>query len=154
MLLLFTASRTWDDAGYIFHVLDDLLCEHGQLTVVYGAGRGGDVICRRWVQRRIAQGARVRADPHPVDHRLDGPWPAAGPRRNQRMVRRVAKAITRHPEVPAECHGFVRDNSPGTTGCMTKARRAGIHTVPHEWDKRHQRRAGPSHATTHPREGT
>jgi len=27
------------------------------------------------------------ADPYPVDHAIDGPWPAAGPNRNARMLR-------------------------------------------------------------------
>jgi hypothetical protein len=36
-----------------------------------------------WCARQLGHDV----EPHPVDYALDGPWPAAGPRRNARMLR-------------------------------------------------------------------
>lgn len=42
---------------------------------------GADLIADIW-----ARSNGVPACPVPVDHRLDGPWPGAGPRRNGRQI--------------------------------------------------------------------
>lgn len=51
-------------------------------TVIHGGAPGVDMIAG-FVAKDIL-GLRVRS--YPVDHALDGPWPGAGPRRNERML--------------------------------------------------------------------
>jgi len=87
-------SGSWEDIAE--HLPEDMRA-HG-VTVIHGACsrkinrrvRGGLVPCEvsvdmiaDFVVRRLG----FAVEPYPVDHALDGPWPAAGPRRNARMLR-------------------------------------------------------------------
>jgi hypothetical protein len=64
---------------------------------------------------------------------VDDPWPAqwrrygnaAGPIRNARMVE----------SGPILCIAFVRDSSPGASGCADLAEGAGIHTIRYEHEE-------------------
>lgn len=51
-------------------------------VLVHGGGRGGDQIADE-----IARELGIVVRRYPVDPALDGPWPEAGPRRNERMLR-------------------------------------------------------------------
>lgn len=84
--------------------------------MIHGAcGRGADLIAD-WEAKRHG----LRVETYPVDHELDGSWPAAGPRRNSRMIRESK---------PEFCFGFATSaESKGTKDCMTKCKRAGIPT--------------------------
>ena len=89
-------SGSWEDIAE--HLPDDMRA-HG-VTIIHGA-------CSRKTSKRIgpqiiddvevsvdmladfaARGLGFTVEPYPVDHSLDGPWPAAGPRRNARMLYR------------------------------------------------------------------
>lgn len=52
----------------------------GRLVVAAGGAPGVDTIVEQWAKDRGVPFKR-----YAVDHALDGPWPAAGPRRNKRM---------------------------------------------------------------------
>ena len=49
--------------------------------IVHGGARGADTMAGAWATRMAIEEHAV-----PVDARIDGDWPAAGPRRNQRML--------------------------------------------------------------------
>lgn len=79
-------QQTLDERHRVWSTLDT---EHAKIpitTVIHGActigGRmsGADHWADEWALDRDIQCRR-----YPVDHTLDGPWPAAGPRRNRRM---------------------------------------------------------------------
>lgn len=61
-----------------FEVLAEV-CQSGD-EIIHGGATGGDTLADDYANEH---GLVVR--PFPVDHTLDGPWPAAGPRRNKRM---------------------------------------------------------------------
>ena len=50
-------------------------------TVIHGAARGADTLAGE-----VAAELGFTVRPYPVDPALDGPWPAAGIRRNARML--------------------------------------------------------------------
>lgn len=93
MKVLVCGGRNYTDKTKIYNVLDALSPEPKDnptpgcwlpqgLTIINGkCPTGADQIASDW--------AVVNWVPlleFPVDHRLDGPWPAAGPRRNARML--------------------------------------------------------------------
>jgi len=78
MKVLICGPRVWKEPRPIVDVIREL--PQGTI-VVHGGARGVDSIAG-YVAKRL--GLEVRA--YPVDHALDGPWPAAGPRRNIRML--------------------------------------------------------------------
>jgi hypothetical protein len=101
--VIVTGSRTWRDYALICEVLDGILAEHRNVTVVEGAAaEGADVMAHAWVRRQLRQGASVRGERHPAD--WDAPCrpecqpghrrrrrgltycPAAGHYRNTHMV--------------------------------------------------------------------
>ena len=113
--VLVTGSRTWTDATAITGALAELQQQYGdRLVVVHGACRtGADRIADGWARRH-----GVATETHPAD------WAAgrgAGPARNAAMV-------ATSPDV---CLAFIRDQSPGATGCADLADRAGIPTTRH-----------------------
>lgn len=113
--VLVTGSRSWTDAAAISGALAELHQQYGdRLVVVHGACRtGADRIADGWARRH-----GVTTETHPAD------WAAgrgAGPARNAAMV-------ATSPDV---CLAFIRDQSPGATGCADAADRAGIPTSRH-----------------------
>lgn len=112
--VLITGSRTWTDAPAIARVLNQLhVWQAERLVIVHGAcPDGADAIADAWCRLHS-----VPAERHPADWQRHGR--AAGPRRNAAMV------ATR----PALCLAFIRDNSPGATGCANAAEAAGITTI-------------------------
>jgi hypothetical protein len=113
--VLVTGSRSWTDAAAITGALAELHRQYGdRLVVVHGACRtGADRIADGWARRH-----GVTTETHPAD------WAAgrgAGPARNAAMV-------ATSPDV---CLAFIRDQSPGATGCADAADRAGIPTSRH-----------------------
>lgn len=111
--VLLTGSRTWTDIAAITTVLDRLHDQHGtRLVIVHGAcPRGADAIADQWCHHRQVSAERYRAD-----------WSTgrrAGPTRNAAMV------ATR----PDLCLAFIRDHSPGATGCARLAEHTGTTTL-------------------------
>lgn len=114
--VLVTGSRDWTSRDIIFYALDWLLAERGQsLVIVHGAcPRGADAIADEWARLR-----NVPVERYPANWSPGGVFNrAAGHRRNSAMVHTV----------PAGCRAFIRNNSPGATGCAAAAERAGIAT--------------------------
>lgn len=131
MRILVTGSRTWRDATTIADALDAAVgTGEGTPTLIHGAARGADTIAAAHAARR---GWRIETYPAdwsacgpdcPPNHRRtrsDGPsyCPTAGHRRNARMVAAGADM----------CLAFIRNASPGATGCARIADRAGIAVV-------------------------
>ncbi len=82
-VVLVTGGRDFMDRDLVFATLDRVL-EAGPIDLlVHGAcpKGGADLLAHNWAYER---GITVQS--FPVDHKLDGPWPAAGPRRNRRMI--------------------------------------------------------------------
>lgn len=133
--MVVTGSRTWDEISYVWDLLDALLEEHGAVALYHGyCGRGLDAIADLWArQRRDEVGPLVELHRVPVDRRVDGTWPAAGPRRNARMVARFVAELV--PGEPFACQAFNRNDSPGTKGCAGLAKRAGIPTTVHRYEE-------------------
>lgn len=129
--ILFTGSRTWDNIERIWDECDTLLVDHGPYTAVHGGcPDGADQHVSDWIAHQVAKGIPIVEEVHPADwtrcvpscrhrtrQRHGRPYcPAAGPRRNAVMVALGA----------TEYRAFIRDNSPGATGCADLADRAGI----------------------------
>lgn len=80
MRILVCGSRDWADRARIASELAILRPTH----VIHGAcPTGADVIAHRIVCTSDTIATLV----YHVDHTIDGPWPAAGPKRNARMLR-------------------------------------------------------------------
>lgn len=79
MKILVCGPRVWVEQRPIEQVLQQF--PRGT-TLIHGGARGADSICG-YVAEQL--GFEVRA--YPVEHALDGPWPAAGHYRNARMLR-------------------------------------------------------------------
>lgn len=88
LVVLVCGARDWTQRAVIKEWLAKL--HPGSIVVHGGCGKrddkgvaieGADLIAAD-VAREL--GLEVRA--YPVDHALDGPWPGAGPRRNQRQL--------------------------------------------------------------------
>lgn len=79
MKVLVCGPRVWTDWKPIVEVLRAF--PQGTI-IVHGDARGADKMAGA-VARRL--GFEVR--PYPVDNAVDGPWPAAGVRRNIRMLK-------------------------------------------------------------------
>lgn len=111
--VLVCGPRDWEDYWVVFEVLDG---EHKTVPItciIEGGALGVDRFSRRWAEAR-----GIENDPCPVDHTLDGPWPAAGPRRNRRMLREKR---------PERCVAFIATPpTRGTADMVRQARMAGI----------------------------
>ncbi len=146
--MLVTGSRSWTDFLLIEQAISDMAMEAAQLgkdlVVVHGVARGADKLAQAVVRGRRAGGWRhIHEEPHPADwdapciercrpgHRRargggGGDYcPAAGTYRNELMVNLGADA----------CFAFIKDKSPGATGCSKLAEAAGIHTTRIVWEK-------------------
>ncbi len=136
MIVLVTGSRVWDDAEYIWRVLDGLLADAGEIVLHHGACKlGADQAAHFWALRKQRQGHKVLVVTHPARwRRPDGSTDkSAGIRRNAEMVTAVVHADVAQTAV---CHAFIRGNSPGATHCAGAAEKAGITVVRHGWEDR------------------
>lgn len=82
--ILVTGGRSYPDREAVFAALDALHAKRGICVIAHGAtptGKGADWHADAWGK---ARGVLVMA--YPADHKEDGPWSAAGPRRNARML--------------------------------------------------------------------
>lgn len=115
---LITGSRDWVEAAFLWDHLDRLLVSlNGRpLLVVHGRCRtGADAFAGAWVSRAKARGAPVEVEEHPADWSLGR---RGGGVRNAAMVAAGADI----------CLAYIRNGSPGATGCARLAERAGIPT--------------------------
>lgn len=90
MRVLVCGGRQWVRQDWTFFALDQalLVCKWPIEAIVHGAtsdmrwGRSADWLAEDWAKSR-----GIPVDRFPVEHGIDGPWPAAGIRRNERMLR-------------------------------------------------------------------
>ena len=88
MRVLVCGGRHFDDYTFVRNALENLLF-YGNLipkglVIIEGAcPTGADEMAHIWATRNNLENER-----YPVDHALDGPWPAAGPIRNSRMLKK------------------------------------------------------------------
>ncbi len=80
--ILVCGGRDYDNRTRLFAVLTAVHRRVGIAEIIHGAARGADHLAGLW-----ARSNRVQETRFPVDHALDGPWPAAGHYRNERMYR-------------------------------------------------------------------
>lgn len=110
--ILITGSRDWDDEACIEAALGaEFLASFGPPTLVTGAcPTGADAIAERiWIRN-----FHLPVERHPADWATWGK--AAGPRRNDEMVRLGADV----------CVAFIKNRSKGATHTVALAERAGI----------------------------
>ncbi len=123
--ILVTGSRQWLHTRSIRTALDQLLDQHGAVTLVHGAcTRGADAIANSWALRRRDEGHTVTVEAHPANWSEFGR--RAGMVRNSAMVKLGADVTL----------AFWRDGSVGTRGCFQASDRAGIDTRIYRWDDR------------------
>ena len=86
MRLLICGSREWPGTWeYIAaHIPSDVeVIIHGACSRI----KDGRQVSVDMLADRAARDLGRYVEAYPVDHALDGPWPGAGPRRNERMFR-------------------------------------------------------------------
>lgn len=111
--VLLTGSRDWTDWHTIVAKLDFLARNIPDLMIVHGAcPRGADDIADRH-----ARAHGIRTERHPANWRKYGR--RAGHVRNAHMVALGAEL----------CLAFIRDKSPGASGCAAMAEHSGIPTI-------------------------
>ncbi len=116
MKILVCGPRIWLEQRPIEQVLQQF---PPGTVLIHGGARGADSICG-YVAERL--GFEVRA--YPVDHALDGPWPAAGHFRNARMLRSEhPHAAGSHVDV-ALVFALAETLSKGTANMAEKLRKA------------------------------
>jgi hypothetical protein len=83
--VLVCGSRSWTDVETIDAWIWDAVETFpvSAVRLVHGDARGADRLAADIVRERYDT---KTVSAYPVDHALDGPWPAAGPRRNARML--------------------------------------------------------------------
>jgi hypothetical protein len=117
--LCVTGGRHYKDRALLFRALDATHRVCGISALIHGAcptNEGADWMADAWA---LANGIMVER--YPVDHRVDGNWPSAGPQRNRRML---------HYGKPDGIIAF--EGGPGTDNCVYQASRLRIKV----WDLR------------------
>jgi hypothetical protein len=113
--ILVTGSRDWPDDDELLPyelglAIGDGSREGRRVVIVHGAcPTGADALADR-----LARDHGFDVEPHPADWERHGK--TAGPIRNREMTEAGADV----------CLAFVKDCSPGATGCADMAERAGI----------------------------
>lgn len=120
MRVLVTGSREWPDQAAVWAALDKVqkTVGSGFLIIVHGGAEGADRMAMAWVRGKRRDGElNIYHEMHPVQWNQNGKFvKAAGHQRNQRMVDKGADLAL----------AFIRNNSPGATGCLRMIERAGI----------------------------
>ena len=80
MRLLVCGSRDYYDINRLTEILCQIREKRGIDVLINGMARGADKMGRQWALDR-----GIPTEDYAVDVRIDGPWPAAGIRRNIRM---------------------------------------------------------------------
>lgn len=101
--LIVCGGRKWVNRELTFKALDYAHKVAGPIAVIiHGAtpdfrwGRSADWLAEDWAIERMRMAldmvrgeSIVMVESYPVDHTVDGGWPAAGHRRNERMFRKA-----------------------------------------------------------------
>lgn len=107
-----TGDRNWDNQALVDSVLDDLVVEFGDITIIEGGARGADACAAAWAERT---GATHRQYPANWGRYKNG----AGPKRNQQMLDEedVDLVVAFHPDLT---------QSRGTADMVRRVQKAGI----------------------------
>ncbi|WP_329114529.1 SLOG family protein [Streptomyces sp. NBC_01353] len=134
--VLVTGSRDWADAGLVWSALnnvrDEAYAASRQLIVVHGAcPSGADADAAHWAEIGSQFVTWIQVEAHPAKgHPTQdfGPWPGAGPRRNQYMVSLGADVALAFigPCTSPRCRRPGPHLSHGASGCADLAEKAGI----------------------------
>lgn len=133
--LLWTASRDWTDPRTMWDVLSECHAEARRqgrhLVIVHGDAPGGDQIAKLYGQ--VVDG--VTEEGHPADWESPcSPRCNHGPRRRDKHGRDYCQAagMYRNEKMIAlgadRAAAFIKDQSPGASGCAKRAKEAGIPT--------------------------
>jgi len=130
MRVLVTGSRDWPDQSRLWEALDlayeNRASRDGIFLVVHGGAKGADTMAMAWCRGRRRDGAlSIYHEMHQARWMQAGKFvKAAGHQRNQRMVDKGADMAL----------AFIRNDSPGATGCVRMIERAGIPLTIHRID--------------------
>lgn len=119
LVILVTGGRRYARDGYVWQVLDAIHAAKGIKMIVHGATPtrlGADWAADDWSKFHGIDRARFY-----VDHDLDGPWPAAGNRRNARMfaeMQDVLGGIVAFPGGTGTAHMVAHARAQGFTKIM------------------------------------
>lgn len=126
MRVIVTGSRDWPDRQGVYDALNEVYRTYGPFVLVHGkCSTGADAMAHDW----YAMASRlvpVTEDPFKAAWAARGP--AAGPERNERMVKAGAQLLLAFtgPCAKANCVKPKPHDSHGTAGCVELAREAGI----------------------------
>lgn len=119
MRVLVTGGRDYADWRTLNRVLEAWHNRSpGIAVLIHGCAPGADTLAGEW-----AQANGVPVERYGVNHHLDGEWPAAGPRRNARMLR------DGRPDVVLAFPRATGQIGEGTADMMRRARAAGVRVV-------------------------
>lgn len=113
MRVLVCGGRDFNDAMTLGSWLGGIHKQRGITLLVHGGARGAD-----YMAGKFAEWAGIPCDAYAIDHALDGPWPGAGPRRNERML-----AASKPDLVVAFAGGR------GTADMVRQAKAAGVRVI-------------------------
>jgi hypothetical protein len=120
--VLVCGGRNFNRPDRIRDALENLLFHGttippGLVIIDGGCPTGADQLAHEWATRN-----GLATERYPVDHALDGPWPAAGPRRNGRMLRESK------PD-----KGVAFPGGRGTADMVKRMKAAGIKVIELQW---------------------
>lgn len=126
MRVILTGSRDWSDRQAVYDALNEVYRTYGPFVLAHGAcSTGADSFAQDWyaLASRLVP---VTVDPFRADWR--GRGRAAGPERNERMVKAGAQLLLAFlgPCTREHCSEPQPHDSHGTAGCTDLARAAGI----------------------------
>ncbi len=149
MRILVCGSRdwpgTWEDIAIHLPESGDVTIIHGACSrrstrVSFGRAFHNVQVSVDMLADFAARGLGLNVEPYPVDHALDGPWPAAGPRRNARMLhdgaptRAIAFGAIWHPAKTAGPNPYLtKQGKSKTTGTGDMVRRLLAAWLPVRW---------------------
>jgi hypothetical protein len=126
MRVIVTGSRDWTDRGAVYDALNGLYRNAGPFVLVHGAcSTGADAMAHDWYVL-ASQLVAVTEDRFPAAWEARGR--AAGPERNERMVKAGARFLLAFlgPCTREHCPEPTPHDSHGIAGCVDLAREAGI----------------------------
>lgn len=119
--VLVCGGRGYSDIRGVYVCLDGL--QPRPTLIIQGGNKGvmrdnryypsADLIAKTWAMLR-----GVPENEYAVDHAIDGPWPAAGPRRNQRMLAQSRPTL-----------GMAFPGGRGTADMVRRMKAAGIRVI-------------------------
>jgi predicted Rossmann-fold nucleotide-binding protein len=116
MRILVCGGRYYSNRFKVHSVLNQLLEEHGSLTVIQGGATGADMLVREWCAKAMRPGSRVKGKVEMIE--VPAEWEThgrkAGPIRNARMLEHKPDLVVAFP------------GGRGTADMIAKAREAGV----------------------------